>query len=255
MKKLVITLICLFALSTVGLASPLLNYDKGSVSFEYTYRPSLDIKAGAELNANIGSLPPINLGISKDFDGSANMELGLTFGIGNNWALQYRQYNPEGTIWSPKIGNTTVSLDGKIRQDEYNLLYKFTPKAAVFIGAVRANGGIKIGISNPNLGISIPELRSDDMSILQFGLLGSTAIGKKLNAYGMVSMGSCYRNWEAGLSYGFTKDLEFNLSYRDTKWDRFKYLGVTTPGPLHSLEVNAKGIEAKGWGFGLTYKF
>jgi len=281
MKKVLITIVCLFMLSSIGMASPLLDYSKGDVSFDYTYRPNLDMSGttnfGYRLDTLSGTYP-----LHESFDGSANLDVGLTIGMGNNWAVQYRQYNPQGSFGlysgSVDIGNGTLSgsinATGKIRQDEFKVLYKLSPNTAAFVGVVRANAGIKLGGSATYTdtpyavaavssgtwsgGINLPEFTSPDKNMVQFGLLGSTTIAKNLEAYGVVSFASDYRNWEAGLSYDIDPNWQFNVSYRDTKWDKMKlgnaYISSST-GNIGSLDVGLDDIHAKGWGFGLTYKF
>ena len=73
------------------------------------------------------------------------------------------------------------------------------------------------------VGLSLPELRSQDKNAFQVGLLGVTPIYDNFSAYGIVSYGSDYRNYQAGLSYAFSKNLGFDVSYRDTKWNNFNF--------------------------------
>lgn len=281
MKKLVLTTLLVFMISGIGFASPLMDYSKGSVGFDYTYRPNLSLSGAAEVTGDAAKLLNDNNlpnSLSKDFNGSANLDMGLTVGVGNNWAVQYRQYNPKGTIlnqtWdvgslSSFITGTTnisaigVNLEGKIRSDEYNVLYKLGKNVAGFVGVVRTSAGItpSLSISScPNIGIDIPELRSDDRNIFQVGLLGSTKLGDKITGYGNVSLGSNYRNWQAGLAYEFAKEWEFDVNYRYTKFGKYKMGDAFVICPkdgstLFSTDLNLKDVEAKGWGFGLTYKF
>jgi hypothetical protein len=257
MKKLVLTILFVFALSSVGLAAPLMDYSKGSVQFDYTYRPNLDMNGTLELTGvdNIWEGGSFNESISRSFDGSANMDAGLTIGLGNNWAVQYRQYNPEGTIWSYSDEFISVGLDGKIKAEEFNVLYKFGPKFAGFVGAVRSNASIKASLSGYGIGTSIPEIKAEEHSTVQVGLLGTATVAKNLDAYGIVSFGSDYRNWEAGLSYNFDKNWSLNVSYRDTQFDKYKLAGISDSYSGSYADVNLKDITVKGWGFGLAYKF
>lgn len=293
MKKLILTATLVFMVSGVSFASPLMDYSKGSVGFDYTYRPNLSMSGTGEVSGTITHTPemgltstaynstPFSLSGSKDFDGSANLDAGVTIGLGNNWAVQYRQYNPKGTIlsgsWSPKSnpdGEPTLfatesstryinyNIEGKIRSDEFNVLYKVSPKASAFMGIVRTNTGIKPSFSGMIYGSSfaadIPELKSDDRNIFQVGLLGSTHLADKLTGYGIVSFGSSdYRNWQAGLSYEFSPKWEFDVNYRSTKFGKYKIAAgsISTSDGSVSADLNVKDVEAKGWGFGLVYKF
>lgn len=278
MKKLVFTVLFLFALSSVGLAAPLMDYSKGSVSFDYTYRPNLDMGGSLQLVGSI-NCPELNKDArtmstsgfdfdkswSYNFDGSANLDAGVTIGLGNKWAVQYRQYNPEGTIWTLPSKVIHFSIDGKIKSEEVNVLYKIAPKASAFVGVVKASTALKanLGISGDfgSIGTNIPEFRSDDKNIVQVGLLGTANIAKNLDAYGIVSFGSEYRNWEAGISYNFDKNWALNVNYRDTRFDNFDFAGASYTPPAGAgfpgsyANVNFNDITVKGWGFGLTYKF
>lgn len=276
MKKITLIAIFLFALTSVAAAAPLMDFDKGKVAIDYTFRPSLDFNATGNISGQFFGQPISGLSGSRDFSGDSNLELGLTVGIGNRWALQYRQYNPTGNIWSPRISNPedpkqyiAASFDAKIRSDEYNLLYSLNKNWAAFAGVVRAKGGVATSASASlalgegeywSGGLTIPELWSKDKNIFQFGVVGSYEIAKKTHFWGRTSFGSDYRNWEAGLSYDIGKDVQFDVSYRDTKFDKLKFAGLNINPPAGSgyeatnVDVTTD-VTVKGWGFGLTYKF
>ncbi|MDT8903214.1 hypothetical protein [Anaeroselena agilis] len=96
--------------------------------------------------------------------------------------------------------------------------------------------------------------------MFHFGVVGSYNIAKKTNLWGLASFGSDYRNWEAGLSYDLGKDVQFNVSYRDTKFDALKFAGGNINPPAGSVYSASNAsvttdVTVKGWGFGLTYKF
>ena len=131
MKKIAFTAILLFALSSVGLASPLMNYDQGSVEFDYTFRPNVNFDSTASVSGSytLHTLnTSFNYGGSISFDGKSDIDAGVTIGIGNNWAVQYRQYNPEGSVWGYSGDGFNVGIYGKIRSEELNLLYKVAPR-------------------------------------------------------------------------------------------------------------------------------
>lgn len=204
MKKIILTVLCLFVLSSIGFASPLMDYSKGKAAIDLTYRPSLDVKDEA-----------------GTFDGKA-YDWGFTYGIGNKMALQYKQFNPE-----------TDSYDGikhKIKSEEFNVLYKLDKNVSAFTGIVR----YQHYFTNINSITSGQDYKNK----WQVGLVGSTNVWKKTDAYGVAALGNDYRNWEIGLSYAIAKDIDFNLSYRDAKF-----------------KDNSADITTKGYGFGVTYKF
>lgn len=270
MKKITLVALFIFALTSVAAAAPLMEFDKGKVALDYTYRPSLDFKAGGRI-AGTAFGDPVNIGGARSFDGDANLDLGLTFGIGNRWAIQYRQYNPQGNIWGyngpvPIYINDSqptinVGFDAKIRTDEYNLLYSLNKNWAAFVGAVTTKAGVKSSLGgslgSDSASLTIPELWSEDKNHFQFGMVGSYKIGDKTHFWGLASFGSDYRNWETGLSYDIGKDLQFNVNYRNTKFDKFKFAGLNVNYESSSvISLDATGdVTVKGWGFGLTYKF
>lgn len=295
MKKWAITVLFLFALSSVGLAAPLMDYSKGSVSFDYTYRPSLDFNAGFNASGvqNYYYFPQykvaggdgnsngyevysekFNINGSTNFDGSANIDAGVTIGLGNNWAVQYRQYNPQGAIKPLEICHTFydfVHVDAlinstlKIKSQEFNLMRKLGPKVSAFVGVVNTNAGLDTSVKGEawtryEMGGEFKgnaELRSQDRNTVHLGLVGVANIAKNLDGYGVVSVGSDYRNWEAGIAYNFNKNWQLNVSYRDTKFENFQLAS----GSVATYDYDATGtakindVTVKGWGFGLTYKF
>ncbi|MCX7781076.1 MAG: hypothetical protein N2491_09225 [Negativicutes bacterium] len=281
MKKIVLTVVCMFLLSSVGLAAPLMDYSKGKATLDYTYRPNMDIKAAIGVEGQIGIQPLAEyMGISEDgkfseytkqgsFDGKANMDWGLTYGLGNNWAIQYRQFNPTADLFDKTYGEKPnylhIGLEGKIRSEEFNILYKFDKNVAGFAGIVRANAGVKLGLDGGlydwTAGVALPELRTSDENMFQVGLIGNAKIAAKTNAYGVVALGSDYRSWQIGLSYALNKDIDFDVNYRNTKFDKFKVAGVYLNPPADSefkssyADLNIKDVEVKGVGFGLTFKF
>lgn len=258
MKKFVLATLFVFALSSVAFASPLTDYSKGKAALDINYRVSPDYDASGRVEGIKGASGTLS------FDGDSNLEWGFTYGIGNNWALQYRQATPKGTFsyggyteenrgeTIPTIAGYPVgdnvpafSLEAKTRVEEYNVLYQLDKNVSLFTGVVRANPSLKVGIPEIALNATI---QGEDKNIWQFGVVGSKPLNDNLTAYGLASFGSDYRNWEAGLGYKLCKDVELNVNYRDMKVDNMDV------GSLFNL--NAKtDTQIKGWGFGVTYNF
>lgn len=281
MKNLVLIVVFLFALSSVAMASPLMDYSQGKASLDYMYRPSLDFDGKAGLNglpeaAIFADGAAGNSFASGTLDGKANLDWGITYGIGNNWAIQYRGYNPETdnkTFISENEGPVVyqapgegdgvdfvpgVTVNGKINSEEFNVLYKLNKNVAAFAGVVRTNASINIDArgyyNDAPMGAKLT-LKSDDNTTGQIGLVGVTKVWEKTNAYGVVSLGSDYRNWEAGLAYAIDPNVELNVSYRSTKYDDFAFGKIYDPVGSESINAGLKDVEVKGWGLGLTYKF
>lgn len=237
-KILVLTFIMVISTSVV-FASPLMDYSKGKVAIDVTVRPELDMEGTLkhEYAGTIGS---------STVDGKkGNFDFGLTVGLGNQFAIQYKQFNPATkNYWIAQdlfndSSNIDATVSGKVNSDEFNLLYKLDKNFAVFTGLNRATASLKaIGLN----------FESKENSSWQVGLIGVTPIADKTKFFGIVSGGSDVVNWEVGLSYEFVKDAEFNVSYRRAK---FKNLDL----PVYVNGQPSVDVEAKGIGYGFSFKF
>jgi predicted porin len=259
MRKCVLAILFIFALSSVAFASPLTDYSKGKAALDLNYRVSPDYDASLGVKGT-------DLDTGKvGFDGDSNVEWGFTYGIGNNWALQYRQATPTGNlaipfggIYEPQSTTAlskslasegpeipTLNFESKTRVEEYNVLYKLDKNFSLFTGIVRANPSVKVGYSPI---VDHFAIQGDDKNIWQFGVVAVKPLNKDFTTYGIASFGSDYRNWEVGLGYKVAKDIDFNVNYRDMKVDDMKLVGIVGPDLTTDSEV-------KGWGFGVTYNF
>lgn len=180
MKKLALTVLFVFALSSVALAAPLMDYEKGKVGFDYTYRPNASIDGslgfegskttiykGYEDSAAQAETQTANQYWSGSFDGKANLDWGITVGLGKKFAVQYRGYNTETDTYSYDLSNflnpgvpeasrmqisengydngyydeqsAILSIKNKVKTEEFNVLYKLGKNVSAFTGVVRAN--------------------------------------------------------------------------------------------------------------------
>lgn len=210
MKKVLILIMALLLVSGVCAASPLTDYSQGKAAIDLEFYP------GHDLTVN-----------GKDFDGkSSNMAGSVTVGIGNDFAVQYRQSDWEGSAGS-KVRN--------INNQQFNLLYKVNKNVSAFAGFTKTSLS-----KQANHG----ERKGPNQTDWQVGLIGSKPIAKKTTAYALASMGSDIRNWEVGVSYAFAKNTEFNVMYRDFRADS-----------LSNWNGNSVDARVKGLGYGLTFKF
>lgn len=213
MKKLAVilaVLLCTFMTAGVTTASPLTDYSAGKVALDINWTPSLDMEAN-----------------SLTGDGkSGNFDYGLTAGLGNNWAIQYRYFNP--------VSKDYGGIHAGVRSQEVNILYKLDKNLSAFAGWHQA----RLTTNAP--GFSLPS-----KSTWQVGLIGTTELGKKTTLYGIVGAGSSLLNAEAGFAYALAKDLDVNLFYRYKRIDDLKVDG-------YSGDIDAT---VKGFGLGLTYRF
>jgi hypothetical protein len=217
MKKQVLAALAAAAMLTAGVASasPLTDYSLGKASVDLTYRHAKQTMTD---------------GGKTDFDSKYNPEVGVTVGLGNNFAFQYNgsYYESKDTSFGP------LSAKTKIQSNEYNVLYKLDKNISAYAGVDRVQG---------KLGINGLWADSESDNRWQVGLVGSTELAKNLTAYAKVGAGDDLTRWGIGVGYQFAPGLEFNVDYMETKVDNFAYKGYKADG------------KAKGLGLGVTYKF
>lgn len=277
MKKIALATLIACAMSSVAMASPLTDYSKGNAALDITYRNTSTYDVDAKIDG-LGNLDQLVNGISdgnhpnplRMLSGKTNVEWGFTYGIGNNWALQYRQATPKGSIGLPSDHpsfsqdvSVSLGLEAKTRVEEYNILYKMDKNFSLFTGMVKATPSLKasLGLSATDQGDNWNGISSvggnlaiqgHDKNIWHFGVIATAPVAKKLTAYGIASFGGDYRNWEAGLGYQIDKNLEFNVNYRDMKVSNKTIVGVSVNDTNYDVKTDST---VKGWGFGITYKF
>lgn len=269
MKKLVLATILIIALSSVAFASPLTDYSKGKAALDVNYRVSPDYDVTTKVSGNdIKAVIPDN--IPTKFDGDNNFEWGFTYGIGNNWALQYRQATPKAklnlinesaptpeiTAKDTYLTGINADIEAKTRLEEYNVLYKLDKNFSLFTGIVKATPSARLSAGAQfdreyNYSGDIG-LQGRDKNIWQFGFVAVKPLNKNLTTYGLASIGSDYHNWEVGLGYKLIKDVELNVNYRNMKIEDMKVANLTAPDGNYNVTTDTK---VKGWGFGITYNF
>ena len=217
MKKTVLTLALLFVFSSMAFASPLTDYSKGNFSADLTFRPNLSVVDRYTGDGN---------GIEDQKGRGSTTDWGVTAGLGNNFALQFAQYNPVG-----KDSYGGYGMDTK----ELNLLYKLNKYTSVFAGYHRSGfvGGEYSKSSNT----------------MQIGLIGQQEISPKTTLYGVAGFGNRLVNCEVGLGYQIADNTEVNFSYRYKKVNGL-YENYGVEGSTYSDDVTARGF-----GLGVTYKF
>ena len=219
MKKVLAVLVGLMMLCSVAAASPLMDYSAGKAAIDVSVYPSLDFHLTN------------NQGYDQSPGGvSGNIDWGLTAGLGNKFAVQYRQFNPKTVTYNGSL-HEIVKLDTQ----ELNGLYKLDKNLAGFVGYHQAkNVDYTWGNS----------LTSFGKNTMQVGLVGTTPIGDKFSLFGTVGVGSGLTNFEVGVAYAVTPNLDLNVLYRDLRVNGVKF----------NAGVECKN-EVKGFGYGLTYKF
>lgn len=215
MKKIVIICTMLFALSiaAVGFAAPMTDYSKGRAAVDLEFGLGLDLEQNG-----------------KKLDGKhSNIDGSITVGIGNDFAIQYRQADYKGTL------DNAWFKTRRLNTQEFNLLYKIDKNVSVFAGFNKAYYTILV----PGM-----ELKGRENNGWQVGALAVKSIAPKTSLYGVVAAGADHRKYELGVAYAFKKDMEINLSYMD-----FKYSDMDVP------RGGDADIRVKGLACGVTLKF
>jgi hypothetical protein len=218
--------------ASVGFAAPLTDYSAGKIAIDLTWRNS-------DINAKTSS-------DNISFDKKYNLDWGITNGLGNKFAIQYNGYNAKAKD-TVEYSDTseTYKMSGKLKTQEFNVLYKLNQNLSAYTGVVRVKGTFD---SNDTIN-GVTTLSSDSTDTknkIQFGLIGSTKIADKTIAYASVAVASDFTNWKIGLSQEITPNIELNVDYRRLQ---AKNLAV------NNAYINNVDITTKGLGFGVTYKF
>ena len=208
-------------MASVASASPLTDYSQGKVAIDISVRPSNDIK-----ESNLGN-----------FDGKTSYEYGLAVGLGNNFAVQYKNYNPQ----SKDVALFGTTANGKLDTQEFNVLYKVDKNLTVFTGITQAKS-----IYNIN---GVGTFTGETKSNWQVGVTGQTSLGDKVTGYATIAAGQDTSAYKIGASYAIDKNLDFDVFYGQNKYNKVKY-----NSDLGSAIADAN-YTVKGIGYGVTYKF
>jgi len=204
-------------------AAPLTDYSPGKTAIDVTWRHDLDLDDYWK-----GYVYPAE---GKD----SNLDWGVTTGLGNKFALQYRQFNPKGEGDYTDLEEGKYHLfEVKLKSHEANLLFQLDKHFSSFIGWHRSK---LTWLDNGERSVS------QKKGQLQIGIIGVADLGNKTKLYGNVGFAPDLQNFEAGISYELTGDIDLNLSYRYLKVNEIKLFTVP------------EDFRAKGWGLGFTYKF
>jgi hypothetical protein len=233
MKKMSVIVIALVLISSTAFASPLTDFSSGKGAIDLTLRDTTN-------SGNVTVAPYI---ISGDGASKLNLDGALTFGLGNNLALQFRAFSPESKD-TTLTGAMTGTDRSKFTTSEFNILYKLDKNVAIFTGYVTAKG--EMSFSNyPGKNFT-----TKSKNLWQFGVVASTPIGEKTTLWASAAAGTnSLTNLEIGVGYEIAPNLELNVNYREIKASDFT--GTSSDGSA----VTTKDLKAKGPGFGITYKF
>lgn len=197
-KKILAGIIAALALGTVTAMAAPQPLEEGGVTIMKGYNISPDAEAG-----------------KTDYDGKSGFYGNITYGMGNNWGIQYDYSHGEYK------GN---SFKAKTDASEVNLLYRLDEYTNVYAGYTY------IGLSEPRGGAS--------GSGIQVGLQAHYPFSDKFIGFGKLGLGTASSIYELGVSYVLSERWDLDVSYRyadyedvrgsaDITYDGIR-LGITT---------------------------
>jgi opacity protein-like surface antigen len=184
--------------------------------------PQTDIQQG-KTAVDLGVFNSKTALSGDDFNTKSNIDAGITTGLSNKYAIQYKYHALES-------GHNNGGFKSDINTQEFNVLYKLTPTADAFVGLHRIAG-------------SIDSRDIDAKNRVQVGITSKVPLSKSVDAWGTVAAGSDLVTFEAGLSHSLSKSTDLNVYYRYTQDNDLKYAG-------HNVD-----FENNGFGLGITMKF
>ena len=183
--------------------------------------PQTDIEQG-KTALDVGVFSSKTAISGDDLDKKANLDLGITTGLSNKYAIQYKYHVLDS--------DTTDGYNVDANTQEFNVLYKMTPNTNAFVGINRISG-------------SLESFDMDSKNKLQVGITTKVPLSEKFSAWGTVAAGSDLVTCEAGISHTLSQNADLNVYYRYTKNDDLRIAG------------NKFDFENNGFGLGVTMNF
>jgi hypothetical protein len=237
-KKILLTLAAAMAVTSVSFASPLSNYEKGSLAID--------------LNTSISPKVEIDVGdLSASDDAKNRLGAGITYGIGNKLALQYKFSDNKTKDYFYEETGPGYYENGRenaqIAAHELNVLYQINPNVSAFVGLTRTNAKVNWSYNyGPNSGNIIDSesgKEKQSQNGYQVGFIAQTKLAENVTGWASASAGNKVTSYEIGVGYDVAKNTELNLFYRNNKYKDFDVDGT-------NFDVTTKGL-----GAGVTVKF
>jgi opacity protein-like surface antigen len=200
-------------------AAPQTDFEKGKSSVDIGA-----IRSELKTSDNTGS---------TSWDKKTNLDFGITTGLNDKIALQYKFQkldSGEGELFG-----LTATADSKVH--EFNVLYKLNPNAYAFLGLQRLSGDASSSGYNAKI---------VSTTVAQIGVTGVTKLADKLNGWGTAAVGNDNYSYEVGLGYALATNTDFNLFYRYKKFNDLEFDGLSN----YDFDAKSKGIGAS-----ITFKF
>lgn len=191
MKKLVIIMAAVLLLTAAPVcASPLEDLSSGRWAVDLNWKP-------------------------YSFSGGHASEFGITAGLGDGWALAFRQIN---------FDTAGHMRDYGVHNREINLIRKLGGGLQLYAGYSRTGDGAGIAAKN----------------VVQAGVIAARKLGDRFTLYTILGGGKDVANVEFGLSYRLNPHLELTSTYRHLT--------------VEHIGAGASRHNYRGFGLGLTWK-
>jgi opacity protein-like surface antigen len=225
MKKIILSAALLVLTTTTSFASPLVDYSEGKVAIDIAFQaPKI-----TDSNDVVGS--------TGAMDGKNVTSFGITAGLGNKWAIQYKQVSPKSKDQTVDLLGTSLVYHEKLDSKEVNALYRLDKNISALVGIGQVKGNYYDNTSSND--------NTDKKNILQVGFVGSVPVADKTNAYATAIFGKDLTSWTLGLSYALDQNIDMNLFYGYNKYENISWQNT----------AGQSDFTVKGVGYGVTYKF
>lgn len=211
----------LMAGTTAVYASPVTDFAKGHISAEF----------GSTLNSTFNGSGEV----TGKADGKSGFKYGVTAGLGDNWALQFKggKFKSEVFSGSSQTYPITVTTFGKSTHQEFNLIRRISPNVSAVAGWVQNEFSYGQYVEPATI------------SSFHFGFMADKKMNEKSTAFAAVLSGKDVLFWEAGISYQIAKDTHFNVSYGEREF-RNVDLGVEMTTPINISLHKKEDYKLKG---------
>lgn len=193
MRKLIVSLLILgvMLLGGTAFASPTTDFEKGKIVFEI----------GSTANSKVHG----EGGVKADTTGKSGFKYAVTSGLGNNWAIQFKQGMFRSVDSPVPLKAGTVVTYAEAKPIDVNLLYKVNPNLTLIAGYEHDK-------------ISYGMYASDSAkSAVHFGATGTHKLSSKDTLFATLLGGHDVSLKEIGVSHALSKNTSFNLSYAERK--------------------------------------
>lgn len=201
-KLLLATVMGLTLAASTAMAAPLDDYSAGKVAVDVGFNWGSKTKLDSDVDS-ISNKPAMNAGV--------------TVGLGNKMAVQYKYDN-----WQTKtVYNEIDSVQFGYQKHQLNLMYQVAPGISPYVGWRHDKG---------NMNVSDLGTLSGSDNILQVGVLGQLKFANnKAKLWGDIAVGTKNRqSYEVGVGYEVVKNIDLNVTYQYNNIDSVKVQGMTT---------------------------